>query len=102
MTIIIWFTMIAFQRGLQKLRCKVKGIVLADLLKLQTLIFALYFVVPGFVILKVHEHIIPSERRNWGEALIELFGYSFFNLLICVLLAPLVNAITPIINIPRL
>jgi len=80
----------------------VKGIVLADLLKLQTLIFALYFVVPGFVILKVHEHIIPSERRNWGEALIELFGYSFFNLLICVLLAPLVNAITPIINIPRL
>ena len=75
---------------------------MADLLKLQTLIFALYFVVPGFVILKVHEHIIPSERRNWAEALIELFGYSFFNLLVCILLAPLVNMFAPIINIPSL
>jgi hypothetical protein len=39
----------------------------------------LYFIVPGFVAIKVYDLLIPTERRDFGAALIEVISYSLFN-----------------------
>ena len=53
---------------------------MAELLNTDTLSLFLYFVVPGFVAMKVYDLMVPSERRNFGDALIEVVSFSMVNL----------------------
>ncbi len=53
---------------------------MAELLKADNLSMFLYFVVPGFVAMKVYDLIVPSDRRNFRESLIEVVSFSMFNL----------------------
>jgi len=41
----------------------------------------IFFVVfgPGFISIKVHDLLIPTDRRDFGSAFIEAIGYSFIN-----------------------
>jgi hypothetical protein len=49
-------------------------------LTIQNLQLFLVFVVPGFVALKVYDLLIPSEKRDFGSAIIEVVSYSMVNL----------------------
>ncbi|MDQ3327378.1 MAG: DUF6338 family protein [Chloroflexota bacterium] len=53
---------------------------MAELLDQDTLVLFLVFVVPGFVAIKFYDLIVPSERRNFGESMIEIVSYSMINL----------------------
>lgn len=53
---------------------------MGDLLTPETLDLFLFFVVPGFVAMKLHDLLVPSETRNWGDSLIEVVSYSMLNL----------------------
>lgn len=53
---------------------------MAELLNTSNLSLFLYFVVPGFVAMKIYDLIVPSERRNFGESLIEVVSFSMLNL----------------------
>lgn len=53
---------------------------MAELLNTDSLSLFLYFVVPGFVAMKVYDLIVPSERRKFGESLIEVVSFSMVNL----------------------
>ncbi len=46
-----------------------------------TLVLFLFFVIPGFVSIKVYDLLVPSERRNFGNSIIEVIGFSIINLL---------------------
>ncbi|MGH2345135.1 MAG: DUF6338 family protein [Chloroflexota bacterium] len=50
-----------------------------NILEPNTLTLFLYFVVPGFVAIKVFDLLIPTERRDFGAALIEVVSYSLTN-----------------------
>jgi|GEM_PF-1983001 len=50
-----------------------------NILKPDTLTLFLYFVLPGFVAVKVYDLLIPTERRDFGASLIEVVSYSLFN-----------------------
>ncbi len=50
------------------------------LLRAETLVLFLVFVVPGFVAIKAHDLMIPAPRRNFGESIIEVISYSMINL----------------------
>ena len=53
---------------------------MAELLNTDNLSLFLYFVVPGFVAMKVYDLIVPSERRKFGESVIEVVSFSMLNL----------------------
>ena len=53
---------------------------MAELLKTDTLTLFLFFVVPGFIAMKVYDLLVPAERRNFGEAIVDVVTYSIFNL----------------------
>ncbi len=59
-----------------------------DLLNIQTLTLFLYFIVPGFVAMQVYDLLVPTSRRNFNEAVINIVTYSFINL---ALLSPVIN-----------
>ena len=44
----------------------------ADLLRPETLVYFLFFVVPGFVAMRTYELIVPSEKRSFGESFVDL------------------------------
>lgn len=50
------------------------------LLKLDTLILFVVFVVPGFVAIKAHDLMVPAARRNFSQSIIEVVSYSMINL----------------------
>lgn len=62
-----------------------------DLLNIETLRIFLFFVVPGYVGLKVFDLIVPSERRNFSNSLIEIVSFSMLNLALVFPLISLVN-----------
>jgi hypothetical protein len=62
-----------------------------DILKPETLNLFLFFVVPGFVSLKVYDLFIASERRNLSESAIEVVSFSMLNLAIWYWLIDLVH-----------
>lgn len=43
----------------------------------ETLSLFLYFVVPGIVVVKVYDLIVPSTRRDAGAAFLDALAYSF-------------------------
>lgn len=43
------------------------------------LVLFLIFVVPGFVAMKTHDLLIPTEARDWGSCLVEATAYSMLN-----------------------
>jgi hypothetical protein len=43
----------------------------------EALALFLFFVVPGFVMIRTYDLIVPTERRNFGESFVDLFAYSF-------------------------
>lgn len=53
---------------------------MTDVLSANALVLFLFFVVPGFVSIKVYDLLVPSERRDFGNALIEVVSYSMLNL----------------------
>jgi len=52
---------------------------MADLLKPETLELFLFFVVPGFIAVKVHDLIIPRSDRKLADSLIEIVSYGMIN-----------------------
>lgn len=50
---------------------------MASLLTPEVLVLFLYFVVPGFVLVKVYDLVVPTERRNFGDSFIDVVAYSF-------------------------
>lgn len=56
-----------------------------------TLTLFLFFVVPGFVSIKVYDLLVPSEQRNFGNSIIEVIGFSIINLLPWSLILALMN-----------
>ncbi len=74
---------------------------LADILRPETLALFLFFVVPGFLAIRVYDLIVPSERRNFGQSVIDVVTYSLLNLAVWFLpLVALLNnpAILPKAN----
>lgn len=65
-----------------------------NILKPETLSLFLYFVVPGFVTLQVYDVIVPAERRNFGESLIQLVSYSLITRALLFWAFPFVDAIS--------
>ncbi len=51
-----------------------------DVLKPETLVLFLVFVVPGFVAMRVHDLLVPGPRRELGGSLLEAVTYSMLNL----------------------
>lgn len=45
-------------------------------------ILAAFLVVPGFIAMKTYDLTVASERRNFGNSLIEVFSFSLVNLVI--------------------
>lgn len=54
----------------------------AEVLRPEVLALFLFFVVPGFVAMSVYDLIVPAERRNFGEHVVDLVSYSFAILLL--------------------
>lgn len=74
---------------------------LANILKPETLALFLFFVVPGFLAIRVYDLIVPSERRNFGQSVIDVVTYSLLNLAVWFLpLVLLLNnpAVLPKVN----
>jgi hypothetical protein len=68
----------------------------AELLDLDRLTLFLFFAVPGFITMKVYDLIVPAERRNFGEAVVDVVSYSIINLaLFGWWLLPLVSSRAP-------
>ncbi len=55
---------------------------LSGLLNPTVLMLAVFFVVPGFIAMKIYDLTTPSERRNFGNSLIEVVSFSLLNLLL--------------------
>jgi hypothetical protein len=53
-----------------------------EILRPDTLALLLFFVVPGFVAMSVYDVIVPTERRRFGDHIIDLVSYSFAMLLL--------------------
>jgi len=66
-----------------------------NILKPDTLSLFFYFVVPGLWAIKVYDLLIPTERRDFGAALIELVSYSLFNWVLFAWLLSIHNAANP-------
>lgn len=52
---------------------------MADLLAPEKLNLFLFFVVPGFVSLKVYDLMVPSARRDFSASIIEVISFSMIN-----------------------
>lgn len=50
---------------------------MAGLLTPETLVLVLYFVVPGFMLIRTYDLIIPTERRNFTQAFVDVVAFSF-------------------------
>lgn len=52
---------------------------MGGLLNPEALELFLVFVVPGFIAMKVHDLLVPSDSRSWGDSLVEVVSYSMLN-----------------------
>lgn len=50
---------------------------MARLLTPEALVLVLYFVVPGFVLIQTYDLIVPTERRNFVQAFVDVVAFSF-------------------------
>ena len=50
---------------------------MSGILTPETLALFLYFVVPGIVLVKVYDLIVPTTRRAAGAAFLDALAYSF-------------------------
>jgi len=66
-----------------------------DVFKVDALLVIIYFVIPSFIAITVHDHIIPSEQRKWNDLLLSMICYGAFNF---VLYSLLISAISHIIS----
>ena len=73
-----------------------------DFLNIDALLFVLYFFTPGIVALWVHDQIVPSDKRNWGEMAFGLLSYGGFNLLLYTLLTPVIQHLFPVLAVPTI
>jgi len=64
-----------------------------DILNPEALTLFLYFVVPGFVAIQVYDAIVPSERRNFGESVIQVVSYSLITNVLLFWTFPILSAI---------
>jgi len=55
---------------------------MSGILSPTVLVLAVFFVIPGFIAMKVYDLTIAAERRNFGNALIEVVSFSLINLLL--------------------
>jgi hypothetical protein len=46
----------------------------------ETLTLFLFFVVPGFLVIRVYDLIVSSEQRNFGRSVIDMVSCSLLNL----------------------
>lgn len=53
---------------------------LSELIDPAVVVLAVFVVVPGFLAMKTYDLTVPSERRNFGNSLIEVFSFSLINL----------------------
>lgn len=52
---------------------------LTKVLEISNLLMLLIFLIPGFISLKVHDSIVPSEKRNFSKSFLEIGIYSAIN-----------------------
>jgi hypothetical protein len=55
---------------------------MSGILSPSVLILAAFFIVPGFIAMKVYDLTVATERRNFGNSLIEVVSFSLLNLLL--------------------
>ncbi len=55
---------------------------MSELLRPETLIYFLFFVVPGFLTVRIYELLVPTGVRPFGESLVDLISYSLLIVLI--------------------
>lgn len=51
-----------------------------ELFKLDAVPLAILFLVPGFIVVKVFDLLVPTERRDWSKHVLEAFAYGTLNL----------------------
>ena len=64
---------------------------MSGILSPTVLVLAVFFVIPGFLAMKVYDLTIAAERRNFGNSLIEVVSFSLINLLVWSWLVLLVD-----------
>lgn len=47
---------------------------------------AIIFIIPGFIVMCITERVIPKEKKKYNLKILDIFVYSFINLLICGIL----------------
>lgn len=52
-----------------------------ELLKPENLYLMLFFFFPGFISLKVYDHLVPNEKRNFSHDFFEAISYGAINLI---------------------
>lgn len=62
-----------------------------EVFNVDTLTLFVLFFVPGFVSIKVYELIVPSDKRNWSESILEAVSYSCLNFALLFWLVLLIN-----------
>lgn len=73
---------------------------LSGILSPTVLVLAVFFVVPGFIAMKVYDLTVAAERRNFGNSLIEAVSFSLINLLVWSWLLILVDVGTFVVDHP--
>ncbi len=59
-----------------------QNVKLSGILEPKVLILAVFFVVPGFLAMKIYDLTVATERGNFGNSLIEVVSFSLLNLLL--------------------
>jgi hypothetical protein len=62
----------------------------------------LFFIIPGFISLKVYDLFVPNERRDFSKSIVEVIAYSSFNLIILLTVMNELNTYKFDINNPIL
>ena len=64
---------------------------MSGILNPTVLVLAIFFVIPGFIAMKIYDLTIAAERRNFGNSLIEVVSFSLVNLLLWAWLLLLID-----------
>lgn len=62
----------------------------------------LFFIIPGFISLKIYDLFVPNERRDFSKSIFEVIAYSSFNLIILLTVVGELNTYNFDINNPIL
>ena len=55
---------------------------MSEFLKPETIIYFLFFIVPGFLTIRIYELLVPTAVRTFGESLVDLISYSLLIVLV--------------------